>query len=138
MSKIIRIFLKKKFIEEYQFRGTFLATFVPKISEKFGFFWQLFLAIQQVWGKIKSIFAISAKGQLISKAHCQTVDSPKKWTNEFAFFDLKSCYVVKSNSNCSFFLENLWFGNLLSKLTDLYHTFNLKCFYQIPLTWWKT
>ena len=38
------------------------------------------------------------KGQLISKANCQAVDSPKKRTNEFAFFDLKSCYVVKSNA----------------------------------------
>ena len=47
-----------------------------------------------------------AKGQLISKANCQAVDSPKQWTNEFAFFDLKSCYVVKSNA---VFLENLIF-----------------------------
>ena len=43
------------------------------------------------------------KGQLISKAKCQAVDSTKKRTNEFAFFDLKSCYVVKSNTICSFF-----------------------------------
>ena len=38
----------------------------------------------------------STKCQLISKAKRQAVDSPKKQTNEFAFFDLKSCYVVKS------------------------------------------
>ena len=43
------------------------------------------------------------KGQLISKAKCQAVDSPKKRTNEFAFFDLKSCYLVKSNVVRSFF-----------------------------------
>ena len=43
------------------------------------------------------------KGQLISKANCQAVDSPKKRTNEFAFFDLKSCYLVKSNAVRSFF-----------------------------------
>ena len=47
-----------------------------------------------------------AKGQLILKAKCQAVDSPKKRTNEFAFFDLKSCYVVKSNALRSFFWRN--------------------------------
>ena len=47
------------------------------------------------------------KGQLISEANCQAVDSPKKRTNEFAFFDLKCCYVVKSNT--VFFFENLIF-----------------------------
>ena len=44
-----------------------------------------------------------SKGQLISKVNCQAVDSPKKQTNEFAFFDMKSCYLVKSNAICSFF-----------------------------------
>ena len=43
------------------------------------------------------------KGQLILKANCQAIDSPNKQTNEFAFFDLKSCYVVKSNAVRSFF-----------------------------------
>ena len=43
------------------------------------------------------------KGQLILKANCQAVDSPKKRANKFAFFDLKSCYVVKPNAFCSFF-----------------------------------
>ena len=46
---------------------------------------------------------VHTKGQLISKTKCQAVDSPKKRTNEFAFFDLKSCYVVKSNAVRSFF-----------------------------------
>ena len=32
------------------------------------------------------------KGQLISKAKCQAVDSPKKRTNEFALFDLKTTF----------------------------------------------
>ena len=59
------------------------------------------------------------KGQLISKAIFQAVDSPKKRTDEFPFFDLKSCYVVKSNAVRSFFLEKLRLGNLLSKLPDL-------------------
>ena len=59
------------------------------------------------------------KGQLISKANCQVVDSPKKRRNELAFFDLKTCYIAKSNAESSFFLENLQLDNLLSKLTDL-------------------
>ena len=60
-----------------------------------------------------------AKGQLISKAKCQAVDSPKERTNEFAFFDLKSCYLVKSNALCLVFLEKLRLDNLISKLSDL-------------------
>ena len=49
---------------------------------------------------------VPAKGQLISKANCQAVDSTKNQTNEFAFFDLKSCYVVKSNAFRWFFGES--------------------------------
>ena len=56
MSKILWIFLKQIFIEKYQFRSNFLVfinfvyrwnwtTFVPKISKKICFFWQLVLAI---------------------------------------------------------------------------------------------
>ena len=48
-------------------------------------------------------FGLPYKGQLDSKAECQAVDSPKKQMNEFAFFDLKSCYIVKSNAVRSFF-----------------------------------
>ena len=44
-----------------------------------------------------------SKRQLISKANWHAVDSPKKRTKEFAFFDLKSFYVVKSNALRSFF-----------------------------------
>ena len=49
------------------------------------------------------LFSADAKGQLISKANFQAVDSPKKRMDEFPFFDLKSCYVVKSNAVRSFF-----------------------------------
>ena len=48
------------------------------------------------------------KGQLISRANCQAIDFPKKRTNNFAFFDLKSCYVVKSNAVRSFFWRILF------------------------------
>ena len=47
-----------------------------------------------VWNEI-----FLANGQLILKATCQAVDSQKKnRTNEFAYFDLKSCYLVKSKA----------------------------------------
>ena len=60
-------------------------------------------------GHTSQFSIVMSKGQLISKANCQAVDSPKKQTKEFAFFDLKSCYVVKSNAVRSVFLENLIF-----------------------------
>ena len=60
------------------------------------------------------------KGQLISKADFQALDSPKKRMDEFPFFDLKSCYVLSKVKRRSFvFLENLRLGNLLLKFTDL-------------------
>ena len=58
---------------------------------------------QQGVRMIEYTFTQRAKGQLISKAKCQAVDSPKKRTNEFAFFDFKSCYVAKSNAIRLFF-----------------------------------
>ena len=90
VPKIAWIFLKKDFVDEYQFKSTFSVsnhfwfhqnwtTFVPRISKNFGFFWLLFLAIWQVSEK-----------------------------NQCHFCD------------------------------QFNHGFNLKCFYQIPLTWWKT
>ena len=59
------------FIEEYQFRGTFFIsidfmyhqnwmTFVPKISEKFGFFDSHFWPFNKCEEKIKVIFVITA------------------------------------------------------------------------------
>ena len=41
--------------------------------------------LPQNWAKLAKL-AVLFKGQLISKANCQAVDSPKKRTNEFAFF----------------------------------------------------
>ena len=35
---------------------------------------------------VGAVWKLPAKGQLISKAKCQVVDSPKKRTNKFAFF----------------------------------------------------
>ena len=54
------------------------------------FFYQI-LDINTTTSEIR----LESKGQLILKANCQAIDSPKKRTNEFAFFDLKSCYIVK-------------------------------------------
>ena len=60
------------------------------------------------------------KGQLISKAKCQAVDSPKKRTNEFAFFWLEELLRSKVKRPSFVFLEKLRLDNLLSKLSDLY------------------
>ena len=49
------------------------------------------------------------KGQLISKANCQAVDSPKKGTNEFAFFWLDELLPSKVKRRSFIFLENLIF-----------------------------
>ena len=54
------------------------------------------------------------KCQLISKADWRAIDSPKKQTDEFDLFAVKSKKANKTNSSVRFFLENL-----LSKLTDL-------------------
>ena len=38
------------------------------------------------------------KGQLLSKANCQAVDSPKKQSDSFVlFFIVKGSYIAKSN-----------------------------------------
>ena len=42
---------------------------------------------------------VSPKGQLISKANCQAVNSSKKRTNEFVFYYYATCF-------CSFFGRN--------------------------------
>ena len=39
--------------------------------------------IKKVWGFEATLFVVYYKGQLISKANCQTVNSSKKRTNEF-------------------------------------------------------
>ena len=46
---------------------------------------------------------VLSKGQLISKANCQVVDSPKNRTDGSGFFAVKSSYVAKSKAVCSFF-----------------------------------
>ena len=52
-----------------------------------------------------------AKGQLISKANCQTMNSSKKLTNEFVFTSRRHVFVL--------FLENGMVQKGISKLSDL-------------------
>ena len=47
------------------------------------------------------------KGQLISKANCQAGDSPKKRTDEFDLFALKSKKANKTNSSIRFLGESM-------------------------------
>ena len=48
---------------------------------------------------------VAIKGQLISKANCQAVDSPKKRTDEFDLFAVKSKKANKTNSSVRFLGE---------------------------------
>ena len=58
-------------------------------------------------------FLKSTKGQLISKANCQAVNSSKKRTNEFIFTTMRRVFVG--------FLEEIEDTKKnISKLTDLY------------------
>ena len=59
-----------------------------------------------------------AKGQLISKANYQAVNSSKKRTDSFGFFAVKSSYVAKSNTVSSFF------GRISALKVPRSHTFN--------------
>ena len=59
------------------------------------------------------------KGQIKPKADWRAVDSPKKGTDEFDLFALKSKKANKTNLSIVFW-ENLWHANLLSKLIDLW------------------
>ena len=52
------------------------------------------------------MFVIVAKGQLISKANFQAVDSPKKRTNEFGVFAFLLFTAKKSNSSIRFLGES--------------------------------
>ena len=44
------------------------------------------------WNSIRWV-QIYARGQLISKANCQAVNSSKKWTNEFIFTTMRRFFV---------------------------------------------
>ena len=65
-----------------------------------------YCCLHHIFGQNSTFSNGCAKVQLILKANFQAVDSPKKRTNQFAFFDWKSCYVVKSNAVRSFFGES--------------------------------
>ena len=66
------------------------------------------------------------KGQIKPKIDWRAVDSPKKRTNEFAFFYMKSCYVVKSNAILLTILSDLY--NQLRKPPLIFYVENaIKC-----------
>ena len=47
------------------------------------------------------------KGQLILKADWRAIDSPKKWTDEFDLFAVKSKKANKTNSSVRFLGESM-------------------------------
>ena len=75
---------------------------------------QLLLPLNAQWVEIFSegLFTVNnyrqaAKGQLISKADWRAVDSPKKRTDEFDLFAVKSKKANKSNSSVRFLGESM-------------------------------
>ena len=51
--------------------------------------------IESSWSKTVDLthYSCVIKGQLISKANCQAVNSSKKWTNEFVFTTMRLVFV---------------------------------------------
>ena len=75
---------------------------------------QLLLPLNAQWVEIFSegLFTVNnyrqaAKGQLISKADWRAVDSPKKRTDEFDLFAVKSKKANKTNSSVRFLGESM-------------------------------
>ena len=70
---------------------------------------------------------VIAKGQLISKADWHTIDSPKKWTDEFVLFAFLLFMANKSNLPVRFLGEStarqsafrFYLTFILSKLSDI-------------------
>ena len=56
-------------------------------------------------------FEPPTKGQLISKANCQAMNSSKKQTNEFIFTTMRRIFL--------YFLEEVKYQKCISKLIDL-------------------
>ena len=62
--------------------------------------------------------AFSAKGQLISKANCQAVNSSKKRTNEFVFTTMRRvfvCFLEEIEDSKKTFRNYLTFTMLIKK-----------------------
>ena len=65
------------------------------------------------------ILSVCAKGQLISKANCQAVNSSKKRTNEFVFTTMQRvfvCFLEEIEDSKKAFRNYLTFKSLLSNL----------------------
>jgi hypothetical protein len=78
-----------------------------------------------------SIFScLLFKGQLISKANCQAVNSSKKRTNEFVFTTLRHvyvCFLEEIEINKKTFRNYLTFRNSLLKIIEQISSMLLDC-----------
>ena len=69
-----------------------------------------------------SVIFVPSKGQLISKANCQTVNSSKKRTNEFVFTTMRRVFVrflEEIEVTKKTFRNNLTFSRVLNIQTQI-------------------
>ena len=155
MSKILQIILKKIFVEKYQFRSTFFVfinfvlhqnwtTFVPKISKKLGFFWQLFW-LNKTQEKIIVIFVISAFMASIWNVFIKFRWHDEKFTividklhfgktnqTSILYYLFFSSFKVRSKPTRAWKIANLflhvskshWFFPMLPKIVLTFHCWN--------------
>ena len=66
---------------------------------------------------------MGSKGQLISKANCQAMNSSKKWTNVFVFTTMQ-CVFVRCLEEIEDTKKIFW--NYLTFSIDAYHKFPME------------
>ena len=64
------------------------------------------IVVNKFFFSVSFFLFLCSKGHLISKADLRAVYSPKKRTNEFGFFDMKSKKSTKTNSFFCFLGES--------------------------------
>ena len=76
----------------------------------------LFIIAQKMWNE--NLPTVS-KGQLISKANCQALNSSKKWTNEFIFTTVRRvfvCFLEEIEDKKKTFRNYLTFSTILRSI----------------------
>ena len=89
-TRIIWIFVKLIFIQKYKFRWT--TYFDDSNFQTFYFLKLCPIFVNSALGLFTKYNNFLAKGQLISKANCQAVNSSKKRTNEFVFTTMQRVF----------------------------------------------
>ena len=101
-SKCQRIIHSPREDTPYRFVARILNLKKNCLNQKSG---KTFFLLSRVLNNLGIKNLVFGKGQVISKADWHSVDSPKKQTDEFDLFALKSKKANKSNSSVCFFGE---------------------------------